>query len=603
LARPAPSPVASRPLGGRAGDCCRRSSMAMPKRAARALAAAALASVLRPSDGQMQFEIPAEMLQGMMGGMGGGGGGRQQKMTEWPNTENPEVSANMEWLINTEWKGKTAKYLLLKDGIVESPLKECETEGMCLWAANNGRVLINTPTLKVNKFAIEGFSKADMKKLENKDEAELQTIKLVAEKAGKSGKKSELAFSKIAVADGNENLIATDLYKTLDAPVDIEQKEIKSKYRRLSVTHHPDKGGDPKVFNEIREAYEILGDEDNRRYYDAGGIQLVKNIETAWKEVDGQKAQLDAQLNKVPKNHPQYAQFQAQIEQQKQQFEKSRMKHEIETKLRNDDLDVQVPISAVELYNGVAKKSYEFKRSVICRGCRADPTSEECKDCGRCPPEKIQVPKYAMTPFGKQVVGMKEKEQESRERCREVVVTVKDLRIPKGAKEGSTLKYVSDAGHQTPGKLPGKVVLKVQRGSASDVYAIAESDLHTVLHVSLEEALFGFSKTWSHLGDEQVTVTRESLSSPDEVVRLKKKGLVGDGGQRGDLYVRLAIDLPQVGNGEKALTLKAPGAAAGEPTLEREEPIELREGSAWRRWSGRGSAGSAKAKKGGKDEL
>mmetsp|Transcript_65839 Transcript_65839/g.170922 ORF Transcript_65839/g.170922 Transcript_65839/m.170922 type:complete len:199 (+) Transcript_65839:595-1191(+) len=198
---------------------------------------------------------------------------------------------------------------------------------------------------------------------------------------------------------------------------------------------------------------------------------------------------------------------------------------------------------------------------------------------------------------------MKEKEQESRERCREVEVEIKDLRVPKGAKEGSTLKYVSDIGHQTPGKIPGKIVLKVRRGSESDAYAIAESDLHTVLHISLEEAIFGFSHTWDHLGDEKVTVSRERVTTPDEVLVLKKKGLVGEGGQRGDLYVRLAIDLPVVGKGEQALTLKAPGKDKAEPKLEREDPVELREGAAWRRWTGREAATSAKAKKSAKEEL
>merc|ERR1719218_574038 len=107
---------------------------------------------------QMQFEIPAEMLQGLMGGMMGGGQGRQKKMTEWPKKENSEISSEYEWLVNTEWKGKTAKYMLLRDGIVESPLKECDPEGMCLWAANNGKVMINTPTLKVVRFTVDGLN-------------------------------------------------------------------------------------------------------------------------------------------------------------------------------------------------------------------------------------------------------------------------------------------------------------------------------------------------------------------------------------------------------------------------------------------------------------
>jgi len=232
---------------------------------------------------------------------------------------------------------------------------------------------------------------------------------------------------------------------------------------------------------------------------------------------------------------------------------------------------------------------------VICRGCRADPDSPKCKDCGRCPPEKVQVPKYGMTPFGRQVVGMKEKEQESRERCREVPVPITGLKIPKGAKPGSVLKYVSDIGHQTPGKLPGRVVLKVQHGSPEDLYTIAETDLHTVLTISLEEALFGFTYTWNHLGDQKVTVSRERPTQPSEVVFFKKKGIVGDGGVRGNLYVRLKVEMPEVAKGSKSLDLKAPAAGA-KPRLSREESVELREGSTWRRWIEKEKAGAASDK-------
>jgi len=313
--------------------------------------------------------------------------------------------------------------------------------------------------------------------------------------------------------------------------------------------------------------------------------------------VEGQKAQLDAQLNKVPKNHPQRRQFEMQIEQQKKQFEKGNMKQEIQKKFRNDDQEVSVPISAEELYNGVQAKSFEFKRLVICRGCRADPDTPECKECGRCPPEKVQVPKYGMTPFGKQVVGMKEKEQESREKCREVPVVIDGLRVPKGAKEGSVLRHVSDAGHQTPGKLPGRLVLKVQRGSPKDYYRIAEADLHTVLRISVEQALFGFDVSWTHLGDEKVTITRDRLERPDEVLRLMKMGLTtgSSGGTRGDLYVRISVDYPQVEKGAKELTMR-PVAAGGAATLEREDELEIQEGAAWRRWRARETPTVIKAK-------
>merc|ERR1719512_203521 len=119
---------------------------------------------------------------GQMFGGAMGGGGRQRKPTEWPKSESSEIEPAFEFLFNTEWKGKTAKYLLRRDGQIESPLKECQHEQSCLWAANNGRLLVNTPSLKVIKFKVSGLDQADKKKLLEKDEAELKKVKFISEK-------------------------------------------------------------------------------------------------------------------------------------------------------------------------------------------------------------------------------------------------------------------------------------------------------------------------------------------------------------------------------------------------------------------------------------
>lgn len=47
-------------------------------------------------------------------------------------------------------------------------------------------------------------------------------------------------------------LATLGLDKTASAP------EIKARYRQLAGEHHPDKGGDPEQFHQIREAYEVL---------------------------------------------------------------------------------------------------------------------------------------------------------------------------------------------------------------------------------------------------------------------------------------------------------------------------------------------------------
>jgi len=58
---------------------------------------------------------------------------------------------------------------------------------------------------------------------------------------------------------------------------------IKKAYRDLSKVHHPDKGGDPKQFDLITKAYNILIDPERRARYDATGETENKPdpIETA----------------------------------------------------------------------------------------------------------------------------------------------------------------------------------------------------------------------------------------------------------------------------------------------------------------------------------
>ncbi|WP_102959909.1 DnaJ C-terminal domain-containing protein [Mangrovicella endophytica] len=67
-----------------------------------------------------------------------------------------------------------------------------------------------------------------------------------------------------------------DPYAALGVAKTASEKDIKSAFRKLAKTYHPDaNGNDPKAsarFNEINQAYEILGDKDKRAQFDRGEI-------------------------------------------------------------------------------------------------------------------------------------------------------------------------------------------------------------------------------------------------------------------------------------------------------------------------------------------
>lgn len=66
-----------------------------------------------------------------------------------------------------------------------------------------------------------------------------------------------------------------DYYKILGVSKGASQDEIKKAYRKLAVKYHPDKNeGDAKAeakFKELTEAYEVIGNPENRKQYDEMG--------------------------------------------------------------------------------------------------------------------------------------------------------------------------------------------------------------------------------------------------------------------------------------------------------------------------------------------
>lgn len=44
----------------------------------------------------------------------------------------------------------------------------------------------------------------------------------------------------------------------LELSAQFSQEDLKRQYRRLAHRHHPDKGGDPEKFKQVKSAYEFL---------------------------------------------------------------------------------------------------------------------------------------------------------------------------------------------------------------------------------------------------------------------------------------------------------------------------------------------------------
>lgn len=61
-----------------------------------------------------------------------------------------------------------------------------------------------------------------------------------------------------------------DYYKILNVARDCSESELKKAYRKESLIHHPDKGGEEEKFKLVAEAWAVLSDPEKRRRYDLG---------------------------------------------------------------------------------------------------------------------------------------------------------------------------------------------------------------------------------------------------------------------------------------------------------------------------------------------
>lgn len=94
-------------------------------------------------------------------------------------------------------------------------------------------------------------------------------------------------------------------YETLGIGKHCSRKEIDKAYRRLSMIHHPDKGGDSKKFDEISLAVQILRDPHRRKLYDEYGLSfdmsadmMSENIKAKFKEIVDEWIRTELQLGR-----------------------------------------------------------------------------------------------------------------------------------------------------------------------------------------------------------------------------------------------------------------------------------------------------------------
>lgn len=310
------------------------------------------------------------------------------------------------------------------------------------------------------------------------------------------------------------------LYDLLDVHKSATDAEIKKNYRRLAKEFHPDKNPEAgDKFKEISFAYEVLSDPEKRQIYDRYGI---KGLQEGAGSSDMDTESLFAKFFSFGSNN---------------------------------DLQVVLPVTLEEFYNGNPSKTVEFTRQEVCIDCQGtggDVSKEQsCSDCGGLGYRTtmgIIVSGRCETCHGR---GKLLEEEFQCKGCSGQGLIEKDasvdVTIEKGMHHAEKIPFRSE-GHQSLKGDRGHVIV-ILKLEQHEVFLRRMDDLlMSNVKIDLVEALCGMERSFTHMDGRQLVYRSEpgQVIKPSTMKVIKGEGMPKRNNpfERGDLMISFVVEMP-----------------------------------------------------------
>lgn len=339
--------------------------------------------------------------------------------------------------------------------------------------------------------------------------------------------------------------VETALYDLLGVHPEASEDDIKKAYRKKAREHHPDKNPDDPLagqrFQEMAAAYEILSSAETREIYDQFGADGLSkggphgpgmNPEDVFSELF---SQMNFGFDFGPGSR---------------------------RRTRGEDSVIPYDVSLEDLYNGKTVK-LNMEKEVLCGVCKGTGAkgSAKPKKCVKCEgkgwtmvysqigPSRVGTSRAMCTDCEGHGEKLREKDQCKKCKGRKTVKekTRQEIFIERGMTDRQKI-VLAGAGDEEPGVPAGDVVF-VLRTRKHDLFERAGNDLLTTVHITLSEALLGFSRILlTHLDGRGIHVSSPpgKAVQPGGTIVLRGEGMPvhKNSGHKGNLYVILEIDMP-----------------------------------------------------------
>ncbi|RPD75245.1 DnaJ-domain-containing protein [Lentinus tigrinus ALCF2SS1-7] len=345
--------------------------------------------------------------------------------------------------------------------------------------------------------------------------------------------------------------VETALYELLGVSTTATEDEIKKAYRkkvrRCTSLLNPDDPEAGQRFQEMAAAYEILSSVETREAYDRYGMEGMSRGGAGGGFGPGMDpADIFAEL------------FGASMGFGFDFGPGSRGPR----RRKGEDSNIPYEVTLEDLYNGKTVKM-NMEKEVVCGVCKGSGAkgSAKPKQCVKCEGKGWTM---VTTSLGGRLgthramctecEGHGEKLRE-KDRCKKCKgnKTVKEktrqeIYIERGMADRQRI-VLAGAGDEEPGIPPGDVIFTLKT-KPHDSFERSGSDLLTTVHITLSEALLGFSRILlTHLDGRGVHVTspKGKIIKPGDSIVLRGEGMphYKTPDHKGNLYVMLEIDMPE----------------------------------------------------------
>lgn len=347
--------------------------------------------------------------------------------------------------------------------------------------------------------------------------------------------------------------MAKDYYNILGVKKDASKDEIKKAFRKLAHQYHPDKqGGNETKFKEVNEAYSILSDDRKRNEYDTygqtfngagpggfgggqgfGGFDFSQFTQGGFGGANGQGFG-DFDFGDI--------------------FSSVFGGATRERSKRGRDISIDIEISFQESVFGVNRKVLLTKASTCerCHGNGGEPGTEmvSCKTCnGKGRLKEVKRTILGSIATERVCEACHGKGQTPKERCKEckglgILKRAQEIeiKIPSGIEDGEMVR-LSGAGEAVSGGSPGDLYVKIHV-KRHPVFRKEGSNIVMDLNIKLSEALLGGERVIPTLdGDIKLSIPEQVGFG--EILRVKGKGISDGRNRRGDLLIKIQIELPR----------------------------------------------------------